>query len=123
VKSAIPARQSNVDERQRWRVISVRYETLFPRRTRRSARRFFSYFLGGVAASVAPAAGSIPTPESLNANTYQRAIQSAIEFQNQMMDAYITGKTVRLIQLGYWSWFMLSGTRRLSRLDVNPVAA
>ena len=71
-----------------------------------SRRKFFSYSLGVAAASVAPssllqsahAAGSIPTPESLNANTYQRAIQSAIEFQNQMMDAYATGKTVRLIQ-------------------------
>jgi hypothetical protein len=71
-----------------------------------SRRKFFSYSLGAAAASVAPvsllqsahAAGAIPTPESLNANTYQRAIEAAIEFQNQMMDAWATAKTVRLIQ-------------------------
>jgi hypothetical protein len=71
-----------------------------------SRRKFLSYSLGAAAAGVAPAsllqsahaAAPIPTPESLNANTYQQAIEAAIQFQNQMMDAYATGKTVRLVQ-------------------------
>ena len=71
-----------------------------------SRRKFFSYSFGAAAVSVAPAsvlrsahaAAPIPTPESLNANTYQQAIGAAIQFQNQMMDAYVSGKTVRLIQ-------------------------
>ncbi len=71
-----------------------------------SRRKFFSYSLGAAAAGVAApsllqsahAAAPIPTPESLNANTYQQAIEAAIQFQNQMMDVYATGKTVRLIQ-------------------------
>ena len=71
-----------------------------------SRRKFFSCSLGAAAAVLAPASlmqstraeGAVPTPESLNANQYRRAVAAAIEFQNEMMDAYATGKTVRLIQ-------------------------
>ena len=71
-----------------------------------SRRKFFSFSLGAAAAGLAPASllqtaravASVPTPESLNANNYQQAIHAAIQFQNEMMDAYATGSTVRLIQ-------------------------
>jgi hypothetical protein len=71
-----------------------------------SRRRFLSLSLGAAAAGVAAnnlvklayAAGSVPTPESLNADVYKSAIRSAIQFQNEMMDAYASGNTVRLIQ-------------------------
>lgn len=72
-----------------------------------SRRKFCSFSLGAAAAGLAPASllmqaaralGSVPTPESLNANVYQQAIHAAILFQNQMMDAYATGSTVRLTQ-------------------------
>ena len=71
-----------------------------------SRRKFFSCSLGAAAAVLAPASlmqstraeGAVPTPESLNANQYRRAVAAAIEFQNEMMDAYATGNTVRLIQ-------------------------
>jgi hypothetical protein len=39
-----------------------------------------------------------PPPHSLNAHVYLEAIDAAIHFQNQMMDAYASGSTVRLIQ-------------------------
>lgn len=71
-----------------------------------SRRKFFSLSLGTAAAGIAAnrfpqiayGAGSVPTPESLNATEYQRAIRSAIRFQNEMMDAYASGSTLRLIQ-------------------------
>ena len=70
-----------------------------------SRRKFFFLSLSaaaGVAASnllpLADAAGSVPTPESLNAADYQQAISDAIQFQNEMMDAYASGNTVRLVQ-------------------------
>ena len=71
-----------------------------------SRRKFFSYSLGAAAAGLAPgsllqstrAAGAIPAPESLTANVYQQAIHASIQFQNEIMDAYATGGTVRLIQ-------------------------
>lgn len=71
-----------------------------------SRRKFFSFSLGVAAAGMAPvglrptawADASIPTPESLNANVYQQAIEAAVQFQNQMMDAYASAGTVRLIQ-------------------------
>jgi len=71
-----------------------------------SRRRFFSLSLsaaaGAIAASnsgrLAYAADSVPTPESLNADAYKQAINSAVQFQNEMMDAYASGGTVRLVQ-------------------------
>lgn len=71
-----------------------------------SRRRFLSNSLGTAAAACAPAilmhsagaAAEVPSPESLNADVYRRAVADAIAFQNQMMDAYATGNTVRLTQ-------------------------
>ena len=71
-----------------------------------SRRKFVSCSLGAAAVAFAPtilmqsssAIAEVTTPESLNADVYRRAVAAAIAFQNQMMDAYATGNTVRLTQ-------------------------
>jgi hypothetical protein len=71
-----------------------------------SRRKFFGFGLGAAAAGVSPlsltqlarafpaTSAAAPSGEDI----YLGSIEQAFQFQNQMMDAYATGSTVRLIQ-------------------------
>lgn len=71
-----------------------------------SRRKFFAYSLGAAAtASVVPAqltsmahAAPLPADSSFNPQAYLASVENAVAFLNQMMDAYASGSTVRLIQ-------------------------
>jgi hypothetical protein len=72
-----------------------------------SRRKFVGFGLGAAAAAglaplsltgLAHAAPAKAAAGTGGANAYFGSIEQAIEFQNAMMDAYVTGSTVRLIQ-------------------------
>jgi hypothetical protein len=67
-----------------------------------SRRRFFTYSLGAVAATgIAPTAftgNAQAATLDLSFSAYLNSIANAVAFLNDMMDAYATGSTVRLIQ-------------------------
>ena len=67
-----------------------------------SRRRFFGVGLGAAALAgaspLAMATGADASPASGGAAAFRDSIENALAFQNFMMDAYATGRTVRLIQ-------------------------
>lgn len=67
-----------------------------------SRRSFFGVGLGAAVAGAMPftaakAALAAPNPAQ-DAESFFQSVANAVKFQNQMMDAYATGSTVRLIQ-------------------------
>jgi hypothetical protein len=60
-----------------------------------SRRKFVGYGMGAAAVAVAQ---SVRGAAAADARTFLTSIKQAVAFQNQMMDAYASGSTVRLIQ-------------------------
>ena len=71
-----------------------------------SRRKFFDYSLGAAAtASIAPVsltpsahAAPLSSDAGLSPQAFVASIGNAVAFMSQMMDAYASGSTVRLIQ-------------------------